>query len=531
MTSKALDREHQRQFDLQVTCWDGGRPALSSAARVPIRVLDANDNAPHFSSTTYTARLTENNSPGVEVLRVVAADADEGLNAELHYVLAEGVPDAVFDVNRADGRVRALASVDRERYSSFSFAVYAVDHGTPSLTGTALVVINVDDVNDEFPVFVRDRYEIVVDENQPEGTDVGSVFAVDGDVASSNGAVRYSIVGAELLPFSVESVTGNVRTTSPLDRERRAEYQFRVAASDHGKPPLTATVDVTVRVADENDNAPIVAFTSSSTSGSAAASLVDVDTIVIPAAVPRGFVVCRADVRDADAGANARVHFRLEPEVDNISGQFAVNPDTGEISVASEFSVSVSEAREYQLTVRATDGGLPSRSADSQLRVVVNGSLPYSPNDGFLLTTGSLVAGNHVTMVLVIASSSALLTVMLVVAIALVRTRNRKSRHRLQQYDVQRSLTSDDMIKSTVTSFETVPLSSTFCSSDALLVPQQSTAQGKLANGNAHATNSTFLAVSSEVMNDKLDFIISSHVSREDKEEKTTNLKQLETNK
>lgn len=515
MTSVSLDRERQDHYDLLVTCWDEGSPPLSSTTSVPVRVLDVNDNRPQFAATTYTARLTENNNPGVQVVRVVAADADDGLNAELHYVLAASVPDGAFDVDRADGSVRALASVNRERYSSFSFAVYAVDHGTPSLTGSALVVVVVSDVNDEFPVFARDIYEFAVDENRPEGTDVGSVFAVDGDVASSNGAVRYSIIDAgsgDLLLFSVESVTGNIRTTAPLDREQRAEYSFQIAAIDHGEPALTATVDVIIRVNDENDNTPVLAFTSSTSSSLSiptVASLLDVDTIVISSAVPRGFVICRAVGHDTDSGVNAHVEFNLvsDPEVDDVSHLFVVNPDTGEISVASEFtgrsSVSDGEAREHLLTIRATDGGHPSRSVDAVLRVVVNGSLPYSHIGGALLTTNSLVAGNQVTLVVVIAGSSALVTVALVVAIAVVRMHSRKTRRRLRHYDVQRSLTSDDMIKSTVTSFETVPLSSTFCSSDALhssTLPHQPASFGKLANGTVHVADSTFQTLSSKVI-------------------------------
>jgi len=500
VTSTSLDREDQSHYDLLVTCWDGGHPPLSSAARVPVRVLDVNDNPPRFATSTYTARLTENNNPGVQVLRVVAADADEGLNAELHYTLAANVPDGAFDVDRAAGRVHALASVDRERYSSFSFAVYAVDHGTPSLTGSALVVVVIDDVNDEFPVFARDAYEFVVDENQPEAADVGSVFAVDGDVASSNGAVRYSIVNTgsgDLLPFSVESITGNVRTAAPLDREQRAEYRFQIAATDDGKPALTATVDVVVHVADENDNSPVLQFASStSTSSLSSSAVLDDDTVVISSAAPRGFVLCRAIARDADVGVNSHVDFRLASgqHVDDAGRQFAVEPDTGKIVVASEFSgLGDGDAREYLLTVRASDGGLPSRSVDAVLRVVVNGSLPLASGDGAPSNTNRLVVANHVTIVVVIAGGSALATVALVVAIAVVRTRSRKSRCRLQQYNVQRSMTSDDAIKSTVTSFETVPLSSTYCSNEALhasSLSPRSNSHSKLANGTACVVDS-----------------------------------------
>jgi len=445
------------------------------------------------------------------VVRVVAADVDEGLNGQLHYVLAASVPDAAFDVDRVDGSVRALTSVNRERYSSFSFAVYAVDHGSPALTGTALVVVVIADVNDQVPVFARESYKFDVDENAPEGSDVGSVFAVDGDVVSANGDIRYSIVDSgtdDLVPFSVETRTGNIRTTTPLNREKRAEYRLKIAATDNGKPALTATVDVVVRVNDENDNSPVLEFTSPSSpsSTSAAAGLLDVDTIVISSAVPRGFVVCRAVARDADSGVNAHINFRLvsaDSDVNNATSSrhlFAVNWDTGEVVVASQFGgVGEGEAREYRLTVRASDGGVPVRSADAVLRVVVNGSLPYPHGSGAPLTGSSFVTGSHVTLLLIIAGCSALLTVALVVAIAVLRTRGRKSRaRRLRQYDVQKSLTTDDVqLKSTVTSFETVPLSSTYCSNDALhivsLPSPQSTPCGHMTNGTAvHFTDSNF---------------------------------------
>lgn len=233
------------------------------------------------------------------------------------------------------------------------------------------------------------------------------------------------------------------------------------------------------------------------------ASLLDVDTIVISSSVPRDFVVCLAVAHDADIGANSRIDFQLvtDPGVDHhVSELFAIDSDTGEISVVSEFvgrnSVRDDDAREYLLTVRACDAGRPPRCVDALLRVVVNGSLQFLPSADAPFTTHSLVAGRHVTLVLVIAGSSALVMVALVVAIAAVRIRGRKSRRRFQP----RSLTSDDMIKSTVTSFETVPLSSTFCSNDALhastLLPKS---HENLANGTVHVTDNSFHILSSEV--------------------------------
>jgi len=70
------------------------------------------------------------------------------------------------------GVVSSLASIDREQYDAFRFPVVAYDAGTPSRTGSALVVINVDDVNDERPQFSQKLYVFRVWENELPGTNV-----------------------------------------------------------------------------------------------------------------------------------------------------------------------------------------------------------------------------------------------------------------------------------------------------------------------------------------------------------------------
>jgi len=53
--------------------------------------------------------------------------------------------------------------------------VIAVDSGTPPRTGSALVVINVDDINDERPQFSQKAYVFRVWENELPGTNVSCV--------------------------------------------------------------------------------------------------------------------------------------------------------------------------------------------------------------------------------------------------------------------------------------------------------------------------------------------------------------------
>lgn len=66
----------------------------------------------------------------------------------------------------------------------------------------------------------------------------------------------YSLTGGHS-QFSINPATGQIITSSLLDREDRANYQLLVVATDGGQPQgLSSSATVSVTVADINDNPP-----------------------------------------------------------------------------------------------------------------------------------------------------------------------------------------------------------------------------------------------------------------------------------
>lgn len=66
----------------------------------------------------------------------------------------------------------------------------------------------------------------------------------------------YSLTGGSG-QFSINPATGQIITSSLLDREARGSYQLLVVASDGGQPKaLSSSATVSVVVADINDNPP-----------------------------------------------------------------------------------------------------------------------------------------------------------------------------------------------------------------------------------------------------------------------------------
>lgn len=61
--------------------------------------------------------------------------------------------------------------------------------GSPALTGTGTIVVNIDDVNDNKPAFALSQHFISIPEDAPTGTDVLLVSCSDPD-AGLNGVVR-----------------------------------------------------------------------------------------------------------------------------------------------------------------------------------------------------------------------------------------------------------------------------------------------------------------------------------------------------
>jgi len=95
---------------------------------------------------------------------VTASDWDEGDNGRIVYSIPGDVGQQ-FHIDQ-HGVLSVHTAVDRELYDTFRFPVLAVDGGSPALTGSALVVISVEDVDDERPKFTQREFHFDVVENE-----------------------------------------------------------------------------------------------------------------------------------------------------------------------------------------------------------------------------------------------------------------------------------------------------------------------------------------------------------------------------
>ncbi|XP_045407000.1 protocadherin gamma-A10 isoform X9 [Lemur catta] len=262
VTHRALDREQVSSYNITVTAKDGGSPPRSTETHFTLQVADINDNAPTFSHISYVTCIPENNPRGASIFSVTALDPDSKENAQVIYSLAEdtiqGTPlSSYISINSDTGVLYALKSFDYEQFRDIQMQVTASDSGNPPLSGNVSLSLFVLDQNDNAPEILYPALptdgstgvELAPRSAEP-GYLVTKVVAVDRD-SGQNAWLSYRLLKAsEPGLFAVGLHTGEVRTARALLDRDALKQSLVVAVQDHGQPPLSATVTLTIAVAD-----------------------------------------------------------------------------------------------------------------------------------------------------------------------------------------------------------------------------------------------------------------------------------------
>ncbi|KAM6367546.1 protocadherin Fat 4-like [Alca torda] len=252
-TKTKLDYESQNNYILNISLSDGN---TTDYATVFIKVTDVNDNSPVFGPLSTTITILENMPAGTSVTSVSATDMDEGFNGLVVYSLRGG--EGKMDIDTS-GLILLQKVLDREDQGSYNLTVIASDQGQPRLSTALNLTVTIDDVNDNFPVFSLDRYEVRVPEDEVLGRALLTVSATDRDIGA-NALVKYRIVSQQPPTsspvFLVNLTTGQLSLSQQLDYEAINEFEVEVEASDGGQPSLSAKTRVFVHVLDVNDNPP-----------------------------------------------------------------------------------------------------------------------------------------------------------------------------------------------------------------------------------------------------------------------------------
>ncbi|XP_055907178.1 cadherin-23 [Eupeodes corollae] len=361
---KMVDYERNREMNFTLFAREMEDPDKWSSAHLQIYIRDQNDNFPEFTKSIYNVTILENSELGTIVAQISAHDKDSGDfgTMGIRYKNLRGGIANLLNLDPISGilsiRVPGGEAFDREVISRHYLTVEAQDNIGSGNRNTAQIIINIEDVNDNSPLFLQRYYEANLLENKIEFETPLVLEARDIDLnGTENSQITYEIIeGMFQRNFTIDKASGILRPNQPFDFESLPavgnsnvrNIELLVRARDSGIPMLSTVVPVVVYIQDVNDNPPI--FQKSFYAKS------------IPEDLPSGSLVLEVKAQDLDGSSpNNNVVYRIQTGAED---KFIVNADTGTIYVANGASLDPdltnSKKIVYTLTVLALDGGLGS---------------------------------------------------------------------------------------------------------------------------------------------------------------------------
>ncbi|PVD37773.1 hypothetical protein C0Q70_00374 [Pomacea canaliculata] len=309
-------------------------------------VEPVNHFPPNFNFTDIRASVPEGSPVGHFVVIITAYDKDLGDGGMITYSFQ--ATQTMFRMDPVSGVVSVASyTTDYETKDTYVLIVQAQDGG--GLVNIRTLIISIDDVNDNPPVFRQTQYDMMLFENGTSLSKPLRLEATDKDKpGTDNSNITYSL--SSTTPpgltghFHIDPLTGDITVVQPLDfdnisfsAEQVGAITLTAVASDHGLGPLSSTVEVSITLLDINDNTPQFEYSEYHVS--------------VPENIAVGSQVVMLRARDADGSApNNHVYYFLET---GDRDQFTIDHVTGSITVVD--MLDHESVATYSIKVMARD--------------------------------------------------------------------------------------------------------------------------------------------------------------------------------
>ncbi|XP_076454192.1 cadherin-87A-like isoform X2 [Babylonia areolata] len=262
----SFDYDLNNRYNLTLRARDKGSPALTGSSTLIVNILDTNNKDPYFEPPTISVSVSENVPVSTTVITLTAKDDDADSDLKMSFgspIVARNpsgvsVTDPTLFQNlfriTEDGVVLTNQLLDRDTVSSLEFPLVVRDvKASPAQTGTGSLYIRILEYNDQAPYFELPLYQLSVREEIATGTFVTSLLALDED----DQIETYQLTQNPDNLFSIDAQTGVLSVNGRLDYESRHNVTLIARAFDTGRPQLSNTTRVFIRIININDNPPV----------------------------------------------------------------------------------------------------------------------------------------------------------------------------------------------------------------------------------------------------------------------------------
>lgn len=155
--ARRVNREDIDSYTVNVIARRSGE--LDVTATVTITLVDVNDNPPVFSDPPDSEIMVMEDETQQVITNVNATDGDIGSNSRLQYELTSLGSDPVpFTIDRDTGYISLVGTLDYETRQSYTLTVQVSDSGNPPLRASQDYIIQLKNINDNFPTFSANAY-------------------------------------------------------------------------------------------------------------------------------------------------------------------------------------------------------------------------------------------------------------------------------------------------------------------------------------------------------------------------------------
>ena len=272
-----------------------------------------------------------------------------------------------------------MDTLRKENYT-VTLEIVAIDKGVPQMTSASLqMTITVINVNEFHPQFPQASDSVILPENATVNSEIYQASASDGDYGIF-GTIVYGITAGDVDGyFSIAMDTGKITIKKELDREAFPNgFDLTIEAKGFSGAAPGDTMVLRVNITDINDNSPVF---SAQVSAQAVSETAGVDDVIV-----------QVEATDSDLGTNAQVSYDIT--AGNSDDLFKIDEETGEIKVKQSLDLEGNNSPQslsYTLTIKASDGGIPSKSSTIDVEISITTENEFTPSFGNVSETISVM--------------------------------------------------------------------------------------------------------------------------------------------
>ena len=327
---KNIDRERKDFYTFELVYTDG---LFTTRQEFNLTITDINDERPVFTNFQPSISLLENTTTPSEIIQFQATDADTLPNGIIRFKIS-GIDDELtyFGLDSITGKLTLQKPLDFEgqRLYSLFISAYNVDQNGLTVPNTENEAqkfeINVLDVNDVLPAFIKSEYRIQIRDSSPIGMQILTLSVTDLD-------------GPEDFVYTI--VEGNV---DELYQINPSTGVLEIAKSLKDSGNVTLNVSVTNNGGLDEDICQVhLVLTKDAAS---IFSQAQYSISIQEGAAPQ--VLVNLNISITDPGIEISFEDPTHNEL------FEINKLTGDVSTKSPLNYE--DAPEYNLVIKATDG-------------------------------------------------------------------------------------------------------------------------------------------------------------------------------